>query len=100
MPPPAKVQRVLRCVLSPVRLRGRDVVKRKTLLRNAYQEIRLWPKTGAKPWTRKVLVAANLETLTRLFVVSASRQADATLMVRTYLLLATYAAVRFRALGT
>ena len=32
--------------------------------------VNLWPKTGRKPWTRKVLVAANVEALTRSFVVS------------------------------
>jgi hypothetical protein len=47
-----------------------DVVRRKTLLRHVYQEIRLWPKTGVKPWTRKVEVVANLEALTRAFVVA------------------------------
>src|SRR5262249_10147955 len=46
-----------------------DGVRRKTLLRHVYQEIRLWPKTGSKPWTRKVEVVANLEALTRAFVV-------------------------------
>ena len=51
-------------------MREGDVVKRKTLLRNAHQEIRLWPKTGTKPWTLKVFVAANLEALTPFFVVS------------------------------
>jgi len=43
---------------------------RKTLLRHVYQEIRLWPKTGAKPWARKVEVVAYLEALTRAFVVA------------------------------
>ena len=46
-------------------MRESDVVRRKTLLREVYQEIR-----GSKPWTRPVLVTANLETLTRAFVVS------------------------------
>ena len=35
-------------------MREGDVVRRKTLLREVYQEIRIWPKTGAKPWRRKV----------------------------------------------
>ena len=51
-------------------MREGDVVRRKTLLREVYREIRLWPKVGRKPWTRKVLVAANVEALTRFFVVS------------------------------
>jgi hypothetical protein len=46
-------------------MREGDVVRRKTLLREVYHEIRIWPKTGTKPWTRKVFVAANLEALTR-----------------------------------
>ena len=46
-------------------MREGDVVRRKTLLREVYREIRLWPKTGRKPWTRKVLVAANVDALTR-----------------------------------
>ena len=53
-------------------MREGDVVRRKTLLREVYREIRLWPKMGRKPWTRKVLVAANVEALTRFFVVSPS----------------------------
>ncbi len=51
-------------------MREGDVVRRKTLLREVYQEIRIWPKTGAKPWKRKVFVAANLEALTRFWMVS------------------------------
>ena len=51
-------------------MREGDVVRRKTLLREVYREIRLWPKTGRKPWPRNVLVAANVEAFTRSFVVS------------------------------
>ncbi len=51
-------------------MREGDVLRRKTLLREVYQEIRLWPKTGSKSWTRKVSVAANLDALTRAFVVA------------------------------
>ena len=51
-------------------MREGDVLRRKTLLREVYQEIRLWPKTGAKAWTRKVAVAANLDALTRALVVA------------------------------
>jgi hypothetical protein len=51
-------------------MREGDVVRRKTLLREVYQEIRIWPKGGAKPWTRKVFVAANLDALTRFWVVA------------------------------
>lgn len=51
-------------------MREGDVVRRKTLLRNVYREITIWPKTTGRPWTRKVLLAANLEALTRSFVVS------------------------------
>jgi hypothetical protein len=51
-------------------MRQGDVVKRKTLLREVYREIRLWSETGRKPRTRKVLVAADVEALTRFLVVS------------------------------
>jgi len=51
-------------------MREGDVLRRKTLLREVYQEIRLWPKMGSKTWTRKVAVAANLDALTRAFVVA------------------------------
>jgi site-specific DNA recombinase len=51
-------------------MREGDVVRRKTLLREVYQEIRIWPKTDSKPWTRKLFVAANLEALTRFWVVA------------------------------
>jgi hypothetical protein len=51
-------------------MRQGDPVRRKTLLRNVYQEIRLWPKSGGKSWTRKVFVSASLEVLTRSFAVS------------------------------
>jgi Resolvase, N terminal domain/Recombinase/Recombinase zinc beta ribbon domain len=51
-------------------MREGDVVRRKTLLREVYQEIRIWPKTATKPWTRKVFVAANLDALTRFWMVS------------------------------
>ncbi len=51
-------------------MRDGDVVRRKTLLQEVYQEIRLWPKTAAKPWSRKVVVAASLDALTRTFVVA------------------------------
>ena len=51
-------------------MREGDVVRRKTLLREIYQELRIWPKTATKPWTRKVFVAANLDTLTRFWMVS------------------------------
>jgi hypothetical protein len=51
-------------------MREGDVVRRKTLLREVYQELRIWPKTATKPWTRKVFVAANLDTLTRFWMVS------------------------------
>jgi hypothetical protein len=54
-------------------MREGDVVRRKTLLREVYREIRLWPKTGRKPWTREVLVAASGEALTRFGVVSPRR---------------------------
>ncbi len=50
-------------------MREGDVVKRKTLLREVYQAIRLWPKAG-RPWTRKMLVSANVAALTRSFVVA------------------------------
>ena len=46
------------------------MVRRKTLLREVYQELQIWPKTATKPWTRKVFVAANLDTLTRFWMVS------------------------------
>ncbi len=46
-----------------------DIVKRKMLLREVYHTIRLWPKVG-KPWTRKILVSANVAALTRSFVVA------------------------------
>jgi len=36
-------------------IREGDIVRRKTLLRKVYREIRLWPKMGRKPCTRKVL---------------------------------------------
>jgi hypothetical protein len=51
-------------------MREGDVVRRKTLLREFYNEIRIWPKTATKPWTRKVFVAANLEALTRFSMVA------------------------------
>jgi DNA-binding transcriptional MerR regulator len=51
-------------------MREGDVVRRKTLLREVYQELRIWPKTATKPWTRKVFVAANLDALTRFWMVS------------------------------
>jgi site-specific DNA recombinase len=51
-------------------MREGDVVRRKTLLREVYQEIRIWPKAGAKPWTRKMFVAANLDALTRFWMVA------------------------------
>jgi hypothetical protein len=51
-------------------MREGDVVRRKTLLREVYQELRIWPKRATKPWTRKVFVAANLDTLTRFWMVS------------------------------
>jgi hypothetical protein len=41
------------------------VVRRKTLLREVYQEIRIWRRAGRKAWTRKVFIAANMEPLTR-----------------------------------
>jgi len=50
-------------------MREGDVVKRKTLLREVYHAIRLWPKAG-RPWTRKMLVSANVAALTRSFVVA------------------------------
>src|SRR5262249_20921411 len=50
----------------------------------------LWPKSTGKPWTRKVDVLATPAALQRRWVVSPSGHADATLLVRTYLLLATY----------
>jgi len=51
-------------------MRDGEVVRRKTLLREVYRALRLWPRTGSKPWTRKVEVEANLDTLTRAFVVA------------------------------
>lgn len=51
-------------------MREGDVVRRKTLLGAVYREMRLWPRTGAKRWARKVMVVAHLEELTRAFVVS------------------------------
>jgi hypothetical protein len=51
-------------------MREGNVVRRKTLPREDYQEIRIWPKTGARPWTRKLFVAANLETPARSWMVS------------------------------
>ncbi len=50
-------------------MRDGDIVKRKMLLREVYHTIQLWPKVG-KPWTRKILVSANVAALTRSFVVA------------------------------
>ena len=80
-------------------MREGDVVRRKTLLREVYREIRLWPKMGRKPWTRKVLVAANVEALTRFFVVSPTGHASSAILTRVYLLLHACARLRFRSVS-
>jgi hypothetical protein len=46
-----------------------DLVRRKTLLRNVYREMRLWPKAGT-PWRRRLGVMANVDELTRAILVS------------------------------
>ena len=51
-------------------MRRGDVARRKTLPRNVYREIRLSPTPGGKPWTRCVVVTANLDALTRFWLVS------------------------------
>lgn len=80
-------------------MREGDVLRRRTLLRSLHREIRLGPRTGGKPSTRRVRVTAKLETLTRSLVVSPTGHVPGALLVRAYLLLSAYAALRFQARG-
>jgi hypothetical protein len=44
-------------------MRERHVIRRKMLLREVDEEIRIWPKTCAKPGAHEVFVAATRERL-------------------------------------
>lgn len=80
-------------------MREGDIIRRKTFLRAVYREMRLWPRIGKKPWTRKVLVVAHLEELTRAVMVAPTGLAGSVLLIRFYVLLQAYASLQFKPLG-
>lgn len=61
--------------------------------------LKLWPRTGAERWTRKVLVVGHPEELTRAFVVSLTGIADRALLTQIYALRQIYASLRFKPVG-